>query len=108
MEMFDVLKEYIYPELLVLIPVLYFIGWCIHKSDKVDNKFIPTMLGGCGIILSTVYMLSILTTITVNAIFATIFAAIVQGLLCAAAAVFANQLKKQASGDTSNVGVEDN
>lgn len=106
MEMFEMLKEYIYPELLVLIPVLYFIGWCIHKSDKVDNKFIPIMLGGFGILMSAIYMLSITTTVTFNAIFATIFAAIVQGLLCAAAAVFANQLKKQANGEGTQI--EDN
>lgn len=100
MEMFEMLKEYIYPELLVLIPVLYFIGWCIRRSEKVDNKFIPIMLGGFGVLLCSVYMLSITNTATFNTIFSTIFAAIVQGLLCAAAAVFVNQLKKQASNET--------
>lgn len=97
MEMFEMLKEYIYPELLVLIPVLYFIGWCIKKCEKIDNKYIPMLLGVAGILLCTIYMLSITTTITFNAIFSTIFAAIVQGMLCAAAAVFVNQLKKQAT-----------
>lgn len=97
MEMFEMLKEYIYPELLVLIPVLYFLGWCIHRSEKVDNKYIPIMLGAFGILLAAIYMLSATTTVTLNAVFSTIFAAIVQGLLCAAGAVFVNQLKKQAN-----------
>lgn len=95
MDIIEMLKEYIYPELLVLIPVLYFIGWCIHRSSKIDNKYIPMMLGGFGVLLSALYMLSTTTTVTFNGVFAIIFAAIVQGLLCAAAAVFVNQLKKQ-------------
>lgn len=32
--------EYIKPELLILIPVLYFLGQSIKKSETVNNKYI--------------------------------------------------------------------
>lgn len=95
-EFLEILKSYIYPELVVLIPVLYFIGWGFKKSERVPDKNIPLLLGLVGIVLASLYMVSIATTITVNSVFAAVFAAIVQGLLCSAGAVFANQVKKQA------------
>lgn len=96
-EIMNVVKEYIYPELLVLIPVLYFIGWCFKRSEKVCDKYIPAFLGVCGVLLCAIYMLSVTDALTIQTAFSTVFASVVQGLLCTAAAVFADQLKKQAN-----------
>lgn len=94
-EIMELVKQYICPELIVLIPVLYFIGMAIRKSEKIDNRYIPVMLAVFGIILSALYMLGTITAITFNTFFSTVFAAIVQGILCAAGAVFVNETKKQ-------------
>ena len=40
MELFEAFKEFIKPELLILIPVLYLIGMAIKKSE-VKDKSIP-------------------------------------------------------------------
>lgn len=98
-DIIEMTKEYICPELLVLIPALYFIGWCFCQSEKISNKLIPALLGVCGVVLALLYMVSTAEVLTLQTVFATIFASIVQGLLCAAAAVFVDQLKKQAERD---------
>jgi len=83
------LTELVKPELLILVPVLYLIGIGIKKSSIKDN-FIPLILGGAGILLSLLYMLTI-EPFGAGAI----FAAITQGILCAGLSVYANQLYKQ-------------
>ena len=53
----ETMKELIRPELLVLIPVLYFVGMGLKKSASVLDKHIPLLLGGLGIFLAVIYML---------------------------------------------------
>lgn len=84
------MNEYIQPELLILIPVLVVAGKIFSDSDMVKNKYIPMLLGGFGIALSIVYMIS-LYGLSLNGI----FTGIVQGILCAGAAVYGNQIYKQ-------------
>lgn len=88
-------QEYIKPELLVLIPVLYFIGTGIKKSP-IKDAFIPLILGAAGILLSGIYLFAVGPITGTQAVFTVIFTAITQGVLCAAAAVYANQIIKQA------------
>lgn len=96
MEMLEIMKQFIFPELLVLVPALYVLGYALKCAQPVPDKYIPALLGVAGVTVAAIYMLSILNTVGVQAIAYTIFAAIVQGLLCAGGAVFANQLVKQA------------
>lgn len=96
MEMFEILKQFIFPELLVLVPALYVLGYALKCAKPVPDKYIPALLGALGVVFAAVYMLSITSTVGVQSIANMIFAAIVQGLLCAGGAVFANQLIKQA------------
>ena len=84
--------EYIKPELLVLIPVLYIIGEFIKKS-KINDKYIPLILGGAGVVLALVWVVG---NEGVNAL--TIFAGITQGILCAGCAVYGDQIIKQGTG----------
>ena len=91
-------QEYIKPELLILIPVLYFIGIGIKKS-AVKDTLIPLILGASGVILSGIYLFAAEAVIGTQAIFTAIFTAITQGVLCAATAVYTNQIIKQASRD---------
>lgn len=96
--MFDVLNELIRPELLVLIPVLYLIGFALKKSSLKD-KHIPWMLGVFGIVLSTIYLVSSSDVFGWRNVLAVLFAGITQGILVAGASVYVNQLVKQSKGN---------
>ena len=89
------IKEFIKPEMLVIIPALYFIGMWLKKSAFVD-KYIPLALGGIGVILAAMWVLGTSTLGSMQAIFLAFFTAIVQGVLCAGLSVYVDQLFKQA------------
>ena len=83
------MNDYIKTELLILVPVLYAIGEFI-KGSKINDKYIPLIIGGIGIVLSSVYVIS------VNGFSGmTIFSGITQGILCAGCAVYGDQIFKQ-------------
>lgn len=88
-------QEFIKPELLVLIPVLYLIGAGIKKSNIAD-KHIPLILGVVGVVLSVVYLLSTEPITSTQEVATAIFTALTQGVLCAGASVYVNQIIKQA------------
>nr|DAL08100.1 MAG TPA: holin [Caudoviricetes sp.] len=91
---------YIKPELLVLIPVLIFVGYCLKTSATVKDKLIPALLAAVGVVLAAVYVLATTTNIAAPQDGAqAVFTAIVQGLLCAAGAVFGDQIVKQHNKD---------
>nr|DAI53554.1 MAG TPA: holin [Caudoviricetes sp.] len=92
--MFDVLNELICPELLVLVPVLYLIGFALKKSTFKD-KHIPWLLGVVGILLSTVYLIANSEVVGWRDVLAVLFAGITQGVLVTGASVYVNQLVKQ-------------
>lgn len=88
----ELLNEFIKPELLILVPVLYLIGVALKNSLLIKDKFIPLTLGLLGITLSVIWLLA--TEGTEN-IYMAIFVAITQGILCAGASVYVNQIFKQ-------------
>lgn len=88
-------QEFIKPELLILIPVLYFIGMGIKKS-VIKDTLIPLILGITGIVLSGIYLFAVDSVSGTQEVFTAIFTAITQGILCAAASVYSNQILKQA------------
>lgn len=87
------IKNFISPELMILVPVLYFIGMGVKKSTLVPDKFIPIVLGACGVILSCLYVLG-----TSGFSIVGLFTAITQGILVAGGSVYVNQLIKQTAG----------
>lgn len=92
--MYEMLKEFIKPELLVLIPVLYLFGVGLKKS-QISDKHIPTYLGVISVVLSFLFIMS---TSTINGWQETLmvaFTGITQGILCAGASVYVNQIIKQ-------------
>lgn len=84
--------NYVQPELLILIPVLYSIGANIKMSKKIADNFIPFILTLIGIVLAMLYICA-----TQGITLIGIFTAIVQGVLVAAVAVYTHQLIKQSS-----------
>lgn len=83
------LQQFIEPGLLILVPVLYFIGMGIKKS-KVKDELIPLLLGLSGVLLSVLYVCG-----TQGVSLTSIFTAITQGILCAGTSVYINQIVKQ-------------
>ena len=51
------IMSYVKPELLILVPVLYFIGAALKRS-AVPDKWIPLTLGGAGVVLAVLYVLA--------------------------------------------------
>lgn len=88
-------EEYVKPELLVLIPVLYLIGNAIKKS-KIDDRFIPLLLGACGVLMAGIYIVSTESVSGAQQVAAALFTGITQGILAAGASVYVDQLIKQA------------
>lgn len=86
----NIILTYLKPELVVLIPVLYFIGLAFKKGAFIKDKFIPLVLGVISIVLVFVYLMAT-EGWNVNVI----WLSVVQGVLAAAGSVYANQLYKQ-------------
>lgn len=92
------ISEYVKPELLILIPVMYLVGVAIKKSE-VKDKFIPWILGAISIVLSAIYTLATSDLGTAANILMAVFTAITQGVLVAGASVYVNQLIVQTKKD---------
>lgn len=92
--MYDLLKEFIKPEFFILIPVLYLVGIGLKKSAVID-KHIPWMLGVIGIVLCVAYTMATLTVLSWQSVLLGAFTAVAQGILCAGASVYVDQLVKQ-------------
>lgn len=92
------IMDFLKPELLVLVPVLYFIGMGVKKSNIAD-KFIPWILGGIAVALSAVWVFANCPVDGFTDILMAIFTAITQGVLIAGASVYVNQLIKQTGKD---------
>lgn len=99
MDITQVIQNYIKPELIVVAIVLYFIGIGIKKTEKINDKYIPVVLGIIGIIISAIYVIATSTFNGYQTILMAIFTSTVQGILVAGLSVYSNQLIKQAQKD---------
>lgn len=79
----EFLNEYLIQEALIVVPVLLILGKMIKDTDLIKDKYIPLTLLAVGV----VFTLSILG-FNVDAV--------IQGILVAGAAVFGNEIVKQA------------
>ena len=87
-------EEFIKPELLILIPVLYIIGIGLKKSKLPDN-LIPLFLGGISIVLSAAWVIATSDISTLKDVACALFISVTQGILSAGASVYVNQLYVQ-------------
>lgn len=87
-------EEFIKPELLILIPVLYVIGIGLKKS-KLSDTLIPLVLGGIAIVLSAAWVIATSDITTLKDIAYALFISVTQGILSAGASVYVNQLYVQ-------------
>lgn len=84
-------QDYIDTELLVLIPVLYFIGIWLKKSSLPD-KWIPLTLGVASVAFCGLWVFATNEVASTGDFFAALFTAVTQGILVAGASVYANQI----------------
>lgn len=97
MDLFNYIKEYIKPELLILAIVLYFLGIAIKNTEVIKDKYIPLVLGFVGILFSAIYVVATSSVASYQDVLTIIFTSIVQGILVAGASVYVNQLIKQSN-----------
>ena len=85
-EISALVKEYISPETVWLVPCLYALGSIIKRSIRIDDTLIPGILCLVGVLLSALGWMQwvILAAVSVG-----------QGYVLAAAAICLNQLIKQ-------------
>ena len=88
-------QDYIKTELLILVPVLYFIGIGLKKS-KMPDKWIPFTLGLSAVVLSTIWVIATTEILGLQDVASAIFTAVTQGVLVAGTSVYVNQLYVQA------------
>ena len=88
------LKEFIKPELLILIPVLYVVGIGLKKS-RLSDTLIPLILGGIAIVLSAAWVIATSDISTLKDVAYALFISVTQGILSAGASVYVNQLYVQ-------------
>lgn len=84
-------QDYIKTELLILIPVLYFIGIGLKKS-RLPDKWIPITLGISSVVLSAIWVIATADISGLQETASAIFTAVTQGILLAGASVYVNQL----------------
>jgi len=82
-EMNEILLNYIVEDGLILIPVLYVIGYIIKDTNILSNRWIPLVLLVIGILFS-IFLLN-----------DPIVDRVIQGILIAGVTVFIDQVKKQ-------------
>ena len=93
--------NYVQPELMILVPVLYLVGIGLKKTSLVSDRLIPVVLALCGIFMATIYVLASNNIDGWKAVLTAIFTAVTQGILVAGASVFCNQIYKQFAGNKS-------
>jgi hypothetical protein len=89
-------NDYIKPELLVLVPVMYLIGMGCKKSALIADNYIPLVLGAVSVLLSGVWVLATSPVGSFQEVCTAVFTAVTQGILAAGASVYCNQVIKQA------------
>lgn len=88
-------EEYLKPELLILIPVLYLVGLGLKRS-KLPDRWIPTVLGAISVLISALWVASTSDFAEWGDVAYAGFLSLTQGILAAGASVYANQLYVQA------------
>ena len=92
-------NDYLKPELLILVPVMYLIGMGIKKSALIADKYIPVILGIVGVLISGVWVLATSPLGSFQEVCMAVFTAVTQGILAAGASVYINQIAKQSKKD---------
>ena len=91
--------SYVKPELLIVAVALYFIGVWLKNAETVNDKYIPLLLGGIGIVMCGIWVLATSKIGSPQNIAMAVFTSIVQGVLVAGLSTYVNQIVKQLTKD---------
>ena len=83
---------YIKPELVILIGVLFAIGAGAKKTEAIKDKYIPVLLGTVGVVLAALWVAATTAIHDAQSALMAVFVGLTQGILCAAASVYADQV----------------
>lgn len=86
--------EFITPELMILVPVLYGLAEVIKMTD-LKNKYIPIILMAVSCLITGLYIFSSHSLTTTQEVAQAIWMSITQGILIASASVMTNQVIRQ-------------
>lgn len=74
----DILSEYIQPQLLILVPMLWGIGMAVKRSS-IKNKYIPLILLVSACLVSALHLGSLQPMFDVQCVMSWLFASVTQG-----------------------------
>ena len=72
-------------------------GMGMKRSKTISDRWIPYILGGAGILLACLYVCATGDLSSISGVMMALFTGMTQGLLCAGASVYVNQMVKQAA-----------
>ena len=87
-------NDFLRPELLILVPCLWFIGWAI-KCSAIKDCAISFILAAISFVLCLVYTFASQQIVGISSVLMCIYISATQGIIATACAVFGNQLIKQ-------------
>lgn len=88
------IQDYIKPDLIVLIPVLYIIGSSVKKS-RVADRWQPLIIILISVLLSSLWVFSTCQCDTWQHVLTALFTSITQGVLIASSSVYLHQIVYQ-------------
>lgn len=90
----DIISEFIHPELITLIPALYFIKSALNKAAIISPSKIQLIIVGIGIFIAALYTVAITPFESVRSVFMCVFVAATEGVIAAGCSSYAEQLLK--------------
>lgn len=87
--------DYIYPELTIVVVLLWVLGKMIKGTERIKDKYIPLILGGVGVLVATAYVIGSNDLSGGKAWLNAVLSGVVQGVLCAGLAVYGNEIVSQ-------------
>lgn len=95
MDFSAIITNYIKPELLILIPLLYALGMCFKSAKTFHDNMIPLALGVIGVVMAALWFCGTAMPAGFAEFLLTIFTSVCHGVICAAVAVYGDQILKQ-------------
>ena len=107
MELLDIFNQYARSELMVLVPVLFFLNKMIGQS-KISNQWIPAICTGVSILLCGFHIFGYSPVVTFGQVMMALFATVTQGILYAGATMFFNLVVSSAGNKNSTQNTDKN
>lgn len=95
MDILEIVQSYMNPQIYALAIAIYIVGIGLKKAHMINDRHIPLLLGGISMIFVALSVLSSNTITTFQEVCGAIVTIFVQGMICAAIAVYANQILRQ-------------